>query len=110
MRVPRLAALFSGGLLVAGLSIDLAGTAHASDPTVPAATWNEIYQAPFWLIRTQNDDGTDPLIQLDMLIPGTKALSTMCMAAGDMGDGSNTPLVATACQPFTDLSQILEPA
>jgi hypothetical protein len=194
--VPRLAALLAGGLLVAGLSVGLAGTAHASDPVVPAATWNEIYlpfdniagnrlcadvtngsaspgvalqfysckgyssggvpqrwqlagelshelggflvlirntgnglcisnppgtigrgmrlvqepcgQAPFWLIRAQNDDGTDPLIQLDMVVPGTRTLSNMCMAAGDMGDNNNTPLVATTCQPFTDLSQILE--
>jgi hypothetical protein len=197
MGLRRLAALHSGGLLTAGLSLTLGGTAHASDPTVPAATWNEIYvpfdniggnqlcvdvtngstspgtalqfyscqgyssgglpqrwqfagelshelggflvlirnvgnglcvgsqgsslnsgvrlvqescrQAPFWLIRAQNDDGTDPLIELQMLIPGTKTSSNLCLAAGDMGDDNHTPLVATTCQPFTDnLSQVLE--
>jgi len=46
LRTPRLAALLSGGLLVAGLSVGLSGTAHASDPTVPATTWNEIF-VPF---------------------------------------------------------------
>jgi hypothetical protein len=187
--------------LAAGLSAGLSGTAHASDPTVPSATWNEIY-IPFdnaagnrlcadvpggstsvgaqlqlyqchgydsdgapqrfefdgsfssslggwvgsivnvgshlcidpptgpapvsgvrlvqvkclfsstWLIRVQNANGTDPLIEL-VLMQGISGIPTsLCMAAGNMSDSNHTPLVATTCQPLlptpADLSQVFE--
>jgi hypothetical protein len=188
----------AGVALTVGLSVGLAGTAYAADPTVPAATWNEIYipfdniagnrlcvdvtngstsagtalqfyschgygsdggpqrwhfvlfphnsglvmiqntqsnlcistppgaalvsgtrlaqepcgtLATIWLIRAENDNGTNPLIQLAKLDnqDGTPSFSNnLCMAAGNMGDDNHTPLVATTCQPFTDLSQVLE--
>lgn len=41
-----LGALLLGGALTAGLSGGLAATAHAADPVVPSATWNEIF-VPF---------------------------------------------------------------
>lgn len=200
MRLRKLAALCFGGLLTAVLSIGLSATAHASDPTVPSATWNEIFipfdnaagnqlyvdvpdgstapglalqfyschgyssgggpqpwyfdplgddlvtirninsnlcisspqnaalasgirlvQGPcgdlnaLWSIRAQNDNGTDPLIEITKIDnqDGPIAFSNnLCMAAGNMGDNNHTPLVATTCQPLqstpADLSQVLE--
>ncbi len=46
MRKRTMAALLGAGVLALGLSIGLAATAHASDPTVPSETWNEIF-VPF---------------------------------------------------------------
>ena len=46
MRKGRMAALLGAGVLALSLSIGLASTAHASDPTVPSETWNEIF-VPF---------------------------------------------------------------
>ena len=47
IRKRTMAALLSTGNAYAlGLSIGLAATAHASDPTVPSETWNEIF-VPF---------------------------------------------------------------
>jgi hypothetical protein len=43
MRIRKFAGLLSAGILAAGLSIGLAGTAHAAtDPTIPDPIWNEI--------------------------------------------------------------------
>ena len=47
-------------------------------------------------------NGVDPEFELI-------ALNTdLCMAAGNLGDANQTPLVATTCKPFSDLTQILE--
>jgi hypothetical protein len=195
--------LLSGGVLAAALSVGLVGTAHASDPTVPSATWNEIY-IPFdnaagnhlcvdvpggstsagvqlqlyqchgydsagtpqrfefvgsfspglggwtgsivnvgsqlcvgpapgtalvsgirivqekctlgfgipWLIRAQNANGTNPLIELVLMQVVPRVPTSLCMAAANMSDSNHTPLVATTCQPLQptagDLSQVLE--
>ena len=59
-------------------------------------------QAPFWVIHRQNANGTDPLIQL--VIFG----ADLCMSAANFSDANSTPLVATDCQGFTNLPEILE--
>jgi len=68
-------------------------------------------ETPSWLIVPQNDNGTDPLVQLELLDANGFA-SGLCMAAGNMGDHNSTPIVATTCQPLQptpgDLSQALE--
>ncbi len=190
MRLRKLAALLVGGALAAGLSVGLGGTALASDPTIPAPTWNEItvpfdnqhgnplcvdvpggstsagvplqlyhchgYDsqggaqrwhfipsfttdsgdvayliqntrsslcvtnpvnnvnsglrlqqgpcnlAPFWVIHRQNANGTDPLIQLVIF------RTSFCMSASNFSDTNSTPLLATDCQGFTNLPEILE--
>ena len=43
MRMRWLAALLFAGGLAAGLGVSLTGTAHASDPSRPGKTWNEIF-------------------------------------------------------------------
>jgi hypothetical protein len=69
-------------------------------------------QAQGWLIRRQNANGTDPLIELALIDKASNRLTDLCMAAGNMGDNNHTPLVATTCQPLLptagDLSQVLE--
>lgn len=192
MRIRRLAALLAGGLLVAGLSLGLGGTAHASDPVVPSSTWNEIYfpfdniannqlcadvtngatvpvplqvynckahsgdTAQQWhfmqnngllqiqntksglcisqlpghtlfnnmllyqescsfamgfVIRAQNDNGTDPILELVLVDPSTHALTNLCMATANMSDQPHTELAATTCQGLApvpgDLSQVI---
>jgi hypothetical protein len=61
-----------------------------------------------FLIRPENDNGTNPLLELVLVGRGTNSVTSLCLAAGTMGDDNSTPLVATTCQPFTDLSQVLE--
>ena len=80
MRKRRVAALLGAVALAAGLSAGLAGTAHAADPVVPSSTWNEIF-APF---------------------------DSICMAAGDLSDNNQTPLMSRFCDGFQDAAQILE--
>jgi hypothetical protein len=181
--------------VAAGLSVGLSGMAHASDPTVPSTSWNEIY-IPFdnaagnrlcvdipidsssagvalqfsncrgyssggvdqrwrfigenrnnrglvgvfmnpanhlcisnqgggltsgvrlvqepchdssgFLIRPENDNGTNPLLELVLVDRGTNSVTSLCLAAGTMADDNSTPLVATTCQQFSAVPQILE--
>jgi hypothetical protein len=192
MSIRRVIAAAAGVALAVGLSVGLAATAHASDPAVPSATWNEITvpfdgmagnrlcmdiphgssspglalqlfgchggtnqqwhfqtvtngghllaiisnptnglcidatgrffptqvvqqlcsaSTPKWLILPQNDNGTNPLLQLELVSANGTGLG-VCMAAGNMSDQDSTPLVLHACQPLQptpgDLSQVLE--
>jgi hypothetical protein len=45
------------------------------------------------------------LFRLETSGPGGPAL---CMAAGDLGDNDQTPLVAASCQGFGNAAEILE--
>jgi hypothetical protein len=58
-------------------------------------------QAPLWAERLSLANGVNPYIELI-------ALNTnLCMAAANMSDANQTPLVATNCQGFIDPTQDL---
>ena len=58
-----------------------------------------------WQRVRQSRDGTDPYSRLETSGPSGPAL---CMAAGDLGDNDQTPLVAASCQGFGNAAEILE--
>ena len=58
-----------------------------------------------WQQVRQSRDGTDPYFRLETSGPGGPAL---CMAAGNLGDNDQTPLVAASCQGFGNAAEILE--
>ena len=62
-------------------------------------------QVPAWQQVRESRDGTDPFLRLETSNPGGPAL---CMAAANLGDGDQTPLVALPCDVFQDAGQILE--
>ena len=62
-------------------------------------------QVPPWQQVRQSRDGTDPYFRLETSGPGGPAL---CMAAGNLGDNDQTPLVAASCQGFGNAAEILE--
>jgi len=134
----RMAGLLFAGGLTAGLGAGMTAIAHASDPVRPAQAWNEIFlpfdngqgntmcvdvadgggtaagarlvqercdQVPPWQQVRQSRDGTDPYFRLETSGPGGPAL---CMAAGNLGDNDQTPLVAASCQGFGNAAEILE--
>jgi hypothetical protein len=57
----------------------------------PARTGAPCFGSCCWVIHPENDNGTNPLIGL--VADGTN----LCMAAGDMSDNNQTPLVARTC-------------
>jgi hypothetical protein len=59
-------------------------------------------QATFWVLHVQNANGTDPLFEL--IANGTSP----CLAAGNLSDNNQTPLVAATCQGFGNAAEILE--
>ena len=71
----------------------------------PAGVRNDAYQVPAWQLVRQSRDGTDPLFRLETSGPGGPAL---CLAAGNLGDNDQTPLVAASCQGFGNAAEILE--
>lgn len=134
----RMAGLLFAGGLTAGLGAGMTAIAHASDPVRPAQAWHEIFlpfdhgqgntmcvdvadgggtaagarlvqercdQVPSWQQVRQSRDGTDPYFRLETSGPGGPAL---CMAAGNLGDNDQTPLVAASCQGFGNAAEILE--
>ena len=58
--------------------------------------------ATFWALHVQNANGTDPLFEL--IANGTG----LCLAAGNLSDNNQTPLVAATCQGFGNAAEILE--
>jgi hypothetical protein len=62
-------------------------------------------QVPPWQQVRQSRDGTDPYLRLQTSGPGGPAL---CMAASNLGDNDQTPLVAASCQGFGNAAEILE--
>jgi hypothetical protein len=62
-------------------------------------------QTPPWQQVRQSRDSTDPYFRLETSGSGGPAL---CMAAGDLGDNDQTPLVAASCQGFGSAAEILE--
>ncbi|HEY0998282.1 MAG TPA: RICIN domain-containing protein [Streptosporangiaceae bacterium] len=62
-------------------------------------------EAPGWQLVRQSRDGADPYFRLETSGPGGPAL---CMAAGNLGDNDQTPLVAASCQGFGNAAEILE--
>ena len=62
-------------------------------------------QGPAWQLVPQSRDGADPLFVLETSGPGGPAL---CLAAADLSDNNQTPLVAAPCSGFQDAGQILE--
>lgn len=61
-------------------------------------------QVPAWQLVRQGRDGTDPVFVLETSGPGGPAL---CMAAADLSDDNQTPLVAAPCQRFGNAAEIL---
>ena len=62
-------------------------------------------QGPAWQLVPQSRDSTDPLFVLETSGPGGPAL---CMAAADLSDNNQTPLVAAPCQGFGNAAEIFE--
>ena len=62
-------------------------------------------QGPAWQLVPQSRDSTDPLFVLEASGPGGPAL---CMAAADLSDNNQTPLVAAPCQGFGNAAEIFE--
>jgi hypothetical protein len=119
MSMRRMAGLLFAGGLAAGLGAGMAASAHASDPVRPAQGFPDggppvsgarlvqerCDQVPPWQQVRQSRDGTDPYFRLQTSGPGGPAL---CMAAGNLGDNDQTPLVAASCQGFGNAAEILE--
>jgi hypothetical protein len=62
-------------------------------------------RVPAWQLVPQGRDGADPHVVLETSGPGGPAL---CMAAGNLSDNNQTPLVAAPCQGFGNAPEILE--
>jgi hypothetical protein len=62
-------------------------------------------QAPGWQLVPRGRDGADPHFVLETSGPGGPAL---CMAAADLSDDNQTPLVAAPCQGFGNAAEIIE--
>ena len=111
MRMRWLAALLFAGGLAAGLGADMTAIAHVFGPEGgPPVTGARLVQercdqTPPWQQVRQSGDGTDPYFRLETSGPGGPAL---CMAAGNLGDNDQTPLVAARCQGFGNAAEILE--
>ena len=87
-----------------------AACASASRPAAPPSTapaWcrKDCDHGPAWQPVPQGRDGADPHFVLETSGPGGPAL---CLAAGDLSESNQTPLVAAACQGFGNAAEILE--
>jgi hypothetical protein len=61
------------------------------------------FQTSGWTLIPQNVNGTDPLFLLE-----ATGSNNLCMAAGNLSDNNNTPLVLRPCDGFQDAAEILE--
>ena len=98
----------TGLLFAAGLAAGFAAgmTATRTPPTpCDRLVQERCDQTPPWQQVRQSRDSTDPYFRLETSGSGGPAL---CMAAGNLGDNDQTPLVAASCQGFGSATEILE--
>jgi hypothetical protein len=103
MRMRRVAGLLFAGGQGNPMCVDVADGG-------PPVTGGRLVQercdqtSPWQQVR-QSRDSTEPYFRLETSGSGGPAL---CMAAGDLGDNDQTPLVAASGQGFGSAAEILE--
>jgi hypothetical protein len=83
-----------------GLCIGFTGFFASANARLIQTTCDEGIE---WRLNPQNDNGTSPLVDLSPILS-----DSICMAAGDLSDNNQTPLMSRFCDGFQDAAQILE--
>ena len=83
-----------------GLCIGFTGFFASANARLIQTTCDEGIE---WRLNPQNDNGTNPLFDLSPILS-----DSICMAAGDLSDNNQTPLMSRFCDGFQDAAQILE--